>query len=47
MVNEKKVRKIKEVDPYATKETEFKESNPKQFEFGKKFKKVLKDIIKE
>ena len=44
---EEKKKKIKEIDPYATKETEFKEPNPDQYKFGKKFKKVLKDILKE
>jgi hypothetical protein len=47
MTDEKKARKIREIDPYSTKETEFKEPNPKQYEFGKKIKKVLKDILKE
>jgi hypothetical protein len=47
MTEEKKPRKIKEVDPYATKETEFKEPNSKQYDVGKKLKKVLRDILKE
>jgi hypothetical protein len=47
MPDVKKVRKIKEVDPYSVKEPEFNEPNPKQYNVGKKLKKVLKDILKE
>jgi hypothetical protein len=47
MADKKKPRKIKEVDPYATKEESFKEPNPDQYNVGKKLKKMLKDILKE
>jgi hypothetical protein len=47
MAEQKKTRKIKEVDPYATKEESFKEPNPEQYNVGKKLKKMLKDILKE
>jgi hypothetical protein len=46
-----KKRKIKEVDPYSTKQTQYREPNPEQYKVGKnvgkKLKKVLKDILKE
>jgi hypothetical protein len=43
----KKQKKIKEIDPYATGEQEFKEPNPQEYEVGKKLKRVLKDILNE
>jgi hypothetical protein len=45
MAKEKK--KFKEIDPYGGKDEGFQEPNPKQYEFGQKIKKVLKDILKE